>query len=97
MFKNVSKWVKIALQNLCKNSIPLPSYMQKKKLSEKKMVKTKVVDNFMYFFLFLTKSEKCGFKSQKCLAKYWPESFFDQNGLFAIKHLYESFAHENLF
>ena len=78
--------MKIALQNLCKNSIPLPSYMQKK-LSEKKMVKTKVADNFMYqleFFFILTKSEKCGFESQKCLTKYWPESFFDQNGLFAI-------------
>ena len=35
-------------------------------------------------FFILTKSEKCGFESQKCLAKYWPESFFDQNGLFAI-------------
>ena len=31
-----------------------------------------------------TKSEKCGFESQKCLAKYWLESFFDQNVLFAI-------------
>ena len=61
----------------------------KKKLSEKKMVKTKVADNFMFqveIFLILTKSEKCGFESQKCLAKYWPESFFDQNGLFAIQH-----------
>ena len=57
-----------------------------KKLS-KKMVKTKVADNFMYwveFFFILTKSEKYGFESQKFLAKYWPESFFDQNGLFAI-------------
>ena len=40
------KWVKIALQNLCKNSIPLPSYMQKKVVREKNG-KAKVADNFM--------------------------------------------------
>ena len=41
-FENVSKWVKIALQNLCKNSIPLPSHMQKKVVREKKWLKQKL-------------------------------------------------------
>ena len=81
---------KLRSKILAKISIPSHSN-PKKKLSEKKIFKSKVVDNFRWrFFFILTKSQKCGSDSQKCLAEYWSKSFFDQNFCKLTKH-YENF------
>ena len=93
--KNVSKWVLIVLQNLCKNFIFLPSNPQKKIVREQndwnKSCRQYYVigDNFF----ILTKSQNCGLQNQKCLAEYCLKSFFDQNGLFAFEHYYNFLMH----
>ena len=88
---SLSGW-KLRCKIFAKISISSP-YNPKKKSSEKKMFKTKVVDNFTLYlanFFILTKSQKCGSDSQKCLAEYCPKSFFDQNFCKLTEH-YQNF------
>ena len=68
--------------------------LTRKKSRQRKNVKNKSCRQFYViggdFFFILTKSQKCGSDSQKCLAKYWPKSFFDQNFCKLTEH-YENF------
>ena len=83
---------KLRCEILAKISISSPSN-PKKSCQRKKCFKQKLQTILRYrwrIFFILTKSQKCGSDSQKCLAKYLPKSFFDQNFCKLTEH-YENF------
>ena len=85
-------------ENCVAKSLQKIQFLHAKKLSEKKMVKTKVADNFKYqaeIYFILTKSEKCGFESQKCLANIGRSHFLTKMVFLQSSSFTNFFAQEN--